>query len=401
MNEIKTFEGLVQAELSKYDSVIPAVEELKAQFMGLAIQDINDKENYDKVKEAIKFMIAKRTAVEEKRKELKADSLAFGRAVDARAKEIVSLISPIEDHLKNEKAKIDEEIEHIKRQEEEHRQMLLRARQQKLLDAGMIPMGNEFVWTNPNTQTIEQSFAFVNLETFEDADFNDFVLFISNLDKTESEKFLFEEKKRRDELDKLEQQRLDLLKAQQELLAEQEKMRQEQEKMRKDMEQLKASRTNARLQQLLELGLTSVPHRAVPEENGGSMWEKLVCLNYLDNHVPIIPEDRVRYMDQEEWDMMFHSITKKVSDLKKDADIRHEEKLERLRLEAEEKAALKLAEQKEHEEKLEAERVAMLSDKEKVSDYCRKLLDVPTPQIKTIKWNKELKKITEVIVNYL
>jgi len=401
MNEIKTFEGLVQAELSKYDSVIPAVEELKAQFMGLAIKDINDKENYDKVKEAIKFMVAKRTAVEEKRKELKANSLAFGRAVDARAKEIVSLISPIEDQLKNEKAKIDEEIERIKRQEEEVRQMFLRTRQQKLLNAGMVTIGNEFVWTNPNTKTIEHSFAYLNLETFDDADFNDFVLFISNVNKSENDKFLFEEKKRKEELEKLEQQRLELLKAQQEFFAEQEKMKQEQEKMRKDMEQLKASRTNARLHQLLELKLTSVPHRSIPEENGWFTWENIICLHYLESHVPIITEDQVRDMDQEEWEMTFHSITKKVGDLKKEADMRHEEKLEKLRFEAEERAAVKLVEQKENEEKLEAERIAMLSDKEKVSDYCKKLLDLPTPQIKTVKWNKELKKITEVIVNYL
>jgi len=401
MSEIKTFDQLVQTELAKYDTVIPAVEELKAEFMGLAISDINDKENYDKVKEAIKFVVSKRVAVEEKRKELKADSLAFGRAVDNRAKEIVSMLSPIEDHLKAEKAKIDEEIERIKREEEEHRQNVLRLRQERLSQAGMNLIGNEFTWLNPNTQLVEQTLAFVNIETMDDSDFNDFVAFISNLDKVEKEKFEFEEQKKSEERKKLEQERQELLKAQQELLAEQEKMRAEQEKMRRDMEQLKVARNNARLQQLFDLGLTSERHRTPAEENGGQLWENIICLSYLDRHVPLIPEDRVRDLSQEEWESIILGITKKVSDLKKEADLRQAEEKERIRKEAEERAAQKLIEQQEQAEKLEQERIASLSDKEKISDYCKRLLEISTPEVKTIKWSKELKKITEVIVNYL
>ena len=50
--------------------------------------------------------------------ELKADSLKFGKAVDERAKEIQALIAPIEEHLKSQKEKVDEEIKLIKEKAE-------------------------------------------------------------------------------------------------------------------------------------------------------------------------------------------------------------------------------------------------------------------------------------------
>jgi len=385
MSEIKTFDQLVQAELSKYDTVIPAVEELKSQFMSLAIVDINDKENYEKVKEGIKFIISKRTAIEEKRKELKADSLAFGRAVDARAKEIVSLINPIEEHLKAQKLKIDEEIESIKRQGEERRQAIIMARHNKLLEIGFSLVGNEYTWTNPNNQLDGECFPSVNIETMSEQEFSDYVLTMSYTISREKEKYEFEQKKILDEKIKLDEERLALLKVQEELKAEQERMR-------KELEELKIARITQRLSHLTNLGLTIQRNQS---------WENVICFTRFDKNIPIVDEEKVRDCSQGEWDLLLQNITKRVSDLTKECEINQENERERIRKEAEIKAANDLKEKEILEERLEAERIAMLSDKEKLSDYSRRLLDVPTPEIKTIKWSKELKKVTEVIVNYL
>jgi hypothetical protein len=119
-----SFDELIKRELTKYDAVVPAVNELAKEFMPLKIQSLDDKDGYNEVYKALRFIVSKRTAVEEKRKELKADSLAYGRAVDARAKEITSMLEPIESHLKNEKLRIDTEIERIKAEEEEKNKML-------------------------------------------------------------------------------------------------------------------------------------------------------------------------------------------------------------------------------------------------------------------------------------
>jgi hypothetical protein len=70
-----TFDELIKTELQKYDEIVPKVQELKDLFMNLEITSIEDKDGYSKVKEGLKFMIAKRNEIEGKRKELKSDSL--------------------------------------------------------------------------------------------------------------------------------------------------------------------------------------------------------------------------------------------------------------------------------------------------------------------------------------
>jgi hypothetical protein len=95
-SEIPTFEVLISNELKKFDSVIPAIDEYKAKFLPLKINGIEDEEGYKVVADGLKIIVGRRVAVENKRKELKADSLSFGRAVDARAKEITEMLSPIE-----------------------------------------------------------------------------------------------------------------------------------------------------------------------------------------------------------------------------------------------------------------------------------------------------------------
>ena len=133
LNEItenipSSFDQLIQRELVKFDIVVPAVNELAKEFLPLKIQSVEDKEGYSEVTKALRFIVSKRTAVEDKRKELKADSLAYGRAVDARAKEITALLEPIESHLKDEKNRIDTVIERLKAEEEEKKQAFINNR---------------------------------------------------------------------------------------------------------------------------------------------------------------------------------------------------------------------------------------------------------------------------------
>ena len=135
--QLPTFDETIKKELKKFDEVVPAIEELKKEFLPLKIASIEDKEGYNLVSKSLRFVIGKRTAIEDKRKELKADSLAFGRAVDAKAKEITEMLSPIEEHLKSEKAKIDAEIEAIKRKVEELKLQKIKDRHNLLISLGM------------------------------------------------------------------------------------------------------------------------------------------------------------------------------------------------------------------------------------------------------------------------
>ena len=377
MSQLPTFEQLVQSELEKYDSVIPKVEELKAQYMSLSIKSIEDKDGYQQVKDAIRYIITKRNEIEEKRKELKADSLAYGRAVDARAREITSLITPIEEYLKEQKARIDEEIEEIRLREEQAQQAKLRAKHNALIEAGMTLVGNEYIWTNPNNALHVETLAVVNLDTLSDTEFEKHVSQISNIIKKEMDIYLQAEQKRKQQEDILNQER-------ERLLEEQTKLREEQEKMRKEIEQMKAMRTQHRVTQLTTIGLVPTAIFGVDQ----------FCYMRDMTYIPIISANEVQETNIDDWSQKIHSITSLVERYRaEDEKIKAEEQ----RKKAEQAEALR----KEQEERAEMERIANLSDKEKVADYCKRLLEIPTPDVKTIKWKKELKVITSTIVEHL
>lgn len=75
-------------ELVKYDVTEAALETYRKEFLPLTINGLDDHEGYEKVKEARLFIRGERVNVEKRRVELKAQSLEYGRAVDAEAKRI-------------------------------------------------------------------------------------------------------------------------------------------------------------------------------------------------------------------------------------------------------------------------------------------------------------------------
>jgi hypothetical protein len=72
------------------------------------IPDCSDKKNYEVVRKGISEVVGLRTSVEKRRKELKADSLEYGRRVDSAAKSIKDRLVAIETPLKAAKGKVDD-----------------------------------------------------------------------------------------------------------------------------------------------------------------------------------------------------------------------------------------------------------------------------------------------------
>lgn len=103
-------------DLITYSVTNAALAEMRTQYGGLRVLGVDDAEGYAVCKEARKVVRAKRLEVENRRKELKAESLAFGRAVDNEAARITEAIAEIEGHLVGQLAIVDDEK---KRREEE------------------------------------------------------------------------------------------------------------------------------------------------------------------------------------------------------------------------------------------------------------------------------------------
>jgi len=100
--------------LVEYNITDAAISEMKSIYMELAITDIEDKEQFDAVHSARMVVKGKRVEVEKRRKELKADALAWGKKVDGKAKEIFEKLEPIETHLDGEERKVTDEQKRIK-----------------------------------------------------------------------------------------------------------------------------------------------------------------------------------------------------------------------------------------------------------------------------------------------
>ena len=112
-------ESLKSTHVVEYSVSDAAIDKLRERYTGLTIANTAD---YERVRVGIGELRDIRVQVEKTRVELKADALAYGRKVDAEAKRITSLLLEIEEPLKLEKQKIDDEKARVRREKEEAEQ---------------------------------------------------------------------------------------------------------------------------------------------------------------------------------------------------------------------------------------------------------------------------------------
>lgn len=389
LNEItenipSSFDQLIQRELVKFDVVVPAVNELAKEFLPLKIQSVEDKEGYSEVTKALRFIVSKRTAVEDKRKELKADSLAYGRAVDARAKEITALLEPIESHLKDEKNRIDTVIERLKAEEEEKKQAFINNRISILIGLNMFQTMTEFVWKSKLNPDDEETFLRVNLELFSDEDFDTFVDELKQRIDIENNIISQRDAKAKAESEELERER--------------KKIEEEKKQLEQEMKEMREQRAVIRNAQLSQLGLGTLSFfnywvyvYKVPPRPTELMYST-------------VSYDEVYNLSKSEWDAKFEDVKTKLAEIiLKDEAAFVESEARKLELSKEvEKQKIEQAQKDEEKRKkaeaaAEAERIASMSDKDLYLDYVSRISNVSAPELKTKKWQSYINTITKTI----
>lgn len=105
-------------DLIVYSVTDAAIEKLKEEYLPLKVSGIDDKDGYAACYKARIEVKGYRVEVEKRRKELKAESLEFGRKVDAEAKRITERLEVIENHLQAQQDIVDNEKRRIKEEEE-------------------------------------------------------------------------------------------------------------------------------------------------------------------------------------------------------------------------------------------------------------------------------------------
>ena len=108
--------------------------------MSLKIENINDDTGRKLVHDAKMVVVKARTSTEKKAKELNEEATKFTRAINVEKNRIISLLEPIENHLKDEERRISEEeerlkreVERLKQEEEAKRQAKIKAENEHLI----------------------------------------------------------------------------------------------------------------------------------------------------------------------------------------------------------------------------------------------------------------------------
>lgn len=99
-----------------YSVTDAAIAEMKQELTGLTA---DTPANYEKVRLGIAQCRGYRVDIEERRKELKAPALEYGKKIDDEAKRVTALLVAIEDPLQIEKDKADAEKARIKKEKED------------------------------------------------------------------------------------------------------------------------------------------------------------------------------------------------------------------------------------------------------------------------------------------
>lgn len=99
----------------RYETTEEQIAQLGASLKGVTF---DTPENYKNGVKSIAQVRGLRTAVEKRRKELKADSVAYGKRVDAAAHKLTDLIEAIETPLLAAKKAVDDEEERLKKEQE-------------------------------------------------------------------------------------------------------------------------------------------------------------------------------------------------------------------------------------------------------------------------------------------
>lgn len=118
-------------ELAKFNERIAGLSEYK--LMTVAEHGIG---KVTKCRQAVKQL---RLDIEEKRKELKADSLEYGRTVDGIAKQLTAVVRDVEDTLAAQEAEHEAEKQRVKAAKEAERMAALNARIDRMINAGVMP----------------------------------------------------------------------------------------------------------------------------------------------------------------------------------------------------------------------------------------------------------------------
>lgn len=352
-------ETIINYEKGKLSYVDEILNEYEPKFKSLVVKNVDDIIGYESVKNALKLVVKKRNELEDKRVELKANSLKIGRAIDEEANRLKKRFLDIENHLKQQKEIREAELKRIELEAQQQRERAFMQRVSMLSDIGFksINNGTSFVLSYPELEIYA-------LLTQSD---------ILNLPDNDFNNFYFESKEKFD------------------LIAEHEaaKIERENELKRKEAELKEAEQKQKAIDKQMKIQMLSMNRITYNEQTDYLFYKGHSIGTYTNLFLNVDMPDFMNYL--------LVDLQKSIAEIDEKILLKEKEDAERRELEKKriEENAIKMENER---RRIEAERIkeieAGLSDIEKIEVYYKKIKAIEPPVLK-------LKKHKDLLNNFL
>jgi hypothetical protein len=134
--QVVPLEKKVAAGIAAFNEKRQELETMAASSRGLRVEDINNKKELEVVSVARKKLKAERIVIEKQGKELRDSVNIISKNISAKEKELIGIISPVEDELQAEEDRVNTERDTIRQEAERKENERIQAMVTKLIAVG-------------------------------------------------------------------------------------------------------------------------------------------------------------------------------------------------------------------------------------------------------------------------
>lgn len=362
----------IDNELKKENITETVITELKNKYSGLELRDLDDKEMYLEIKDAIRVIVKVRTTATKICKKLREDAVRVQKLVIEKEKEVVGRIREIENPLLGQINAFEEEVSRKEKLEQERKEAILIQRQTEL-----IKMGASFL--NGSFSLDDVSF---ELSVIKDADEEIYTTTI--LPKYV---MIYERK----EAERIEAERIEA--------GKQKELKRQQEELEKQIEEFNNKKLEAERERIKSIN-ELVKNRSGQLMEIGVMFSNISGYTY-NGEILGINRDIENY-NENDWNRLLIDVSAKVASIKISLDKKREEELK----EEQDRIAKKAVDDAKLKEKQEQEKkdLEMLQSKDRVKweDFISQLKNLVLYQMSTSGYQQKQiiakEKIEEIIM---
>lgn len=303
-------EKKAEMEIARFDVARNWIAEKKAEYEHLAIHGLDDKTGHKAVTAAWQEIRNKRLQVQNKHKEIKADYLVITRKIDGEKNDLVALLEEIENPLKSELDRIEEEKEAAKKEEERKIQEKLQGRVDSLIANGMAFNGRYYGIGDVISIDI------VTLKELADDEFGKLLERVQKENQTILDAQAAKEQREKEERDAQEKKRLELEETERQQKEKQAELDRQQEALDKQKADMLAARTKARGKLLEAVGMTYNFSNRYFEFNSQDFGGIKIAIGGVEG------------MEDEQWEPEYDSIADSIKGLKAQQTVKDKERLE-------------------------------------------------------------------------